>query len=65
MLCSSPPKPGGLQLSETGHVLESDGIGRIHSDDNSKQGLEVLQLFAFSCRLTPVFHLKAAVARLW
>lgn len=62
MLCSSPPKQEGLHLSDIGHVLESDGIGRIRLDENSKEGLEVLPLFAFSCRLTPVFHFKAAVA---
>ena len=65
MICSAPVLPSKGQLSETGHGLESDGIGRMHPDENSKQGLEVLPLFAFSCRLTPVFHLKAAVARLW
>ena len=33
-----------------------EGIGRIHLDENNKEGLEVLPLFAFSCRLTLVFQ---------
>lgn len=63
MLCSSLPNHKSLQLSETGHTLESDGINWIHLDKNSKEALEVLQLFACSCHLRPVLHLKAGCDR--
>lgn len=59
MLCSSSPKPGGLQLSETGHILESHGIGRIHSDESSKQGLK-----CFSCLHFPAVSLLCFILKL-